>query len=123
MRPVRSGHGGVAQAVPHFDSERRSRGLPATPRSGANYGGALIDPPHLGQAPTDRPALEPYRENPPYGILGGTMETSASFEARLAPSSYPTPGVARCMARLLCLIDAVSVTRAAGSRASFQSSR
>src|SRR5215510_3811992 len=29
-------------------------------------------------------------ENPPYGILGGTMETSASFEARSAPSSYPT---------------------------------
>src|SRR4029077_20492409 len=28
-------------------------------------------------------------ENPPYGILGGTMETSASFEARSAPSSYP----------------------------------
>src|SRR3984893_9188458 len=29
-------------------------------------------------------------ENPPYGISGGTMETSASFEARSAPSSYPT---------------------------------
>ena len=43
-----------------------------------------------GKAPSDRPALEPYRENPPYGILGGTMETSASFEARSAPSSYPT---------------------------------
>src|SRR2546425_6279256 len=28
--------------------------------------------------------------NPPYGILEGTMETSASFEARYAPSSYPT---------------------------------
>jgi hypothetical protein len=29
-------------------------------------------------------------ENPPYGILGRTMETSASFEARYAPSFYPT---------------------------------
>jgi hypothetical protein len=29
-------------------------------------------------------------ENPPYGILGETMETSASFEGRSAPSSYPT---------------------------------
>ena len=29
-------------------------------------------------------------ENPPYGILGGAMETSASFEARSAPSLYPT---------------------------------
>ena len=30
-------------------------------------------------------------ENSPSGILGGTMETAASFEARFAPSSYPTP--------------------------------
>src|ERR1039457_5490040 len=29
-------------------------------------------------------------ENPPYGILGRAMETSASFEARSAPSSHPT---------------------------------
>src|ERR1700686_3594572 len=28
-------------------------------------------------------------ETPPYGILGRTMETSASFEARSAPSFYP----------------------------------
>ncbi len=33
--------------------------------------------------------LEVHRFYPPYGILGGTMETSASFEARSAPSSYP----------------------------------
>src|SRR5215472_3267536 len=32
-------------------------------------------------------------ENPPYGILGGTMETSASFEVRSSPSSYPTSRV------------------------------
>src|SRR5262249_26060129 len=29
-------------------------------------------------------------ENPPCGMIGGTMETAASFEARNAPSSYPT---------------------------------
>jgi hypothetical protein len=29
-------------------------------------------------------------ENPPYGISGGAMETSASFEAWSAPSPYPT---------------------------------
>jgi hypothetical protein len=34
-------------------------------------------------------------ENPPYGILGGTMETSASFEVRSAPSSYPTSRLRR----------------------------
>src|SRR5437016_613630 len=34
-------------------------------------------------------------ENPPYGMIGGIEETSASFEARSAPRSYPTvvPGL------------------------------
>jgi hypothetical protein len=31
-------------------------------------------------------------ENPPYGMIGGTVETSASCEARYAPLSYPTAG-------------------------------
>ena len=43
-----------------------------------------------GKAPAHTPALKPTGENPPYGILGGMMETSASCEARSAPSSYPT---------------------------------
>jgi hypothetical protein len=34
-------------------------------------------------------------ENPPYGILGRTVETSASFEARYAPPSYPTAEINR----------------------------
>src|SRR6516162_7787783 len=44
---------------------------------------------------TGRPRLK-YRpssrtgENPLSGMIGGTMETAASFEARFAPSSYPT---------------------------------
>ena len=29
-------------------------------------------------------------ENPPYGMIGGTVETSASFEARYGPLSHPT---------------------------------
>src|SRR5262249_60067627 len=29
-------------------------------------------------------------KNPPYGMIGGIEETSASFEARSAPRSYPT---------------------------------
>src|SRR5271168_2019471 len=33
------------------------------------------------------------RENPPYGMIGGIEETSASFEARSAPRSYPTTAV------------------------------
>src|SRR3954452_5183355 len=35
-------------------------------------------------------------ENPPYGMRGGIEETSASFEARSAPRSYPTQGMRRC---------------------------
>jgi hypothetical protein len=34
-------------------------------------------------------------ENPPYGILGEAMETSASFEARSAPLSHPSVSSAR----------------------------
>jgi len=31
-------------------------------------------------------------ENPPYGMIGGSEETSASCEVRSAPRSYPTAG-------------------------------
>jgi hypothetical protein len=34
-------------------------------------------------------------ENPPYGISGEAMETSASFEARSAPLPYPTASSVR----------------------------
>jgi hypothetical protein len=34
-------------------------------------------------------------ENPPYGIPGKAMETLASYEARSAPSLYPTAGPIR----------------------------
>jgi len=40
-----------------------------------------------------RPKCQPSSrtgENPPYGMIGGIEETSASFEARSAPRSYPT---------------------------------
>ena len=45
-----------------------------------------------------RPTCQPSSrigENPPYGMIGGIEETSASFEARSAPRSYPTAGGAR----------------------------
>ena len=35
-------------------------------------------------------------ENPPYGMIGRIEETSASFEARYAPRSYPTTDVPTC---------------------------
>src|SRR6266849_1516588 len=40
---------------------------------------------HLKSQPSSR-----IGENPPYGMIGGIEETSASFEARSAPRSYPT---------------------------------
>ena len=43
-------------------------------------------------------------ENSPYGMLGGIVETSASFEARSAPRSYPTdPFLLRCMSLKVAL--------------------
>src|SRR5215471_12879930 len=39
--------------------------------------------------PTSQPSSRT-GENPPYGMIGGIEETSASFEARSAPPSYPT---------------------------------
>src|SRR5215471_18581791 len=43
-------------------------------------------PPGLESQPSSRTG-----ENPPYGMIGRIEETSASFEARSAPRSYPTP--------------------------------
>src|ERR1700730_8089512 len=37
-------------------------------------------------------------ENPLSGMIGGTMETAASFEARFAPWSYPASGTANSCA-------------------------
>src|SRR6266481_5137397 len=54
---------------------------------------------HLKSLPSSRTG-----ENPPYGMIGGVEETSASFEARSAPRSYPTArrvnGSTRCAARM-----------------------
>jgi hypothetical protein len=62
------------------------------PRSKVGMPGAGFTTWRRGQARSDTPALKPYRGKPAVRILGGTMETSASFEARSAPSSYPTRG-------------------------------
>jgi hypothetical protein len=49
--------------------------------------------PRAGQAPFDKPALKPYWGKPTVRNFRGTMETSASLEARSAPSPYPTTGM------------------------------
>jgi len=43
-----------------------------------------------GKAPPESQPSSRIGENPPYGMIGGIEETSASFEARSAPRSYPT---------------------------------
>src|SRR5258708_3167821 len=43
----------------------------------------------LAPKPRNHPACAG-GETPPYGMIGGIEETSASFEARSAPRSYPT---------------------------------
>ena len=44
----------------------------------------------LGKAPPDKPAFQPYWGKPAVRNDRGIEETSASFEARSAPRSYPT---------------------------------
>jgi hypothetical protein len=53
----------------------------------------LIDVP--GRSRLIRQPSSRIGENPPYGMIGGIEETSASFEARSAPRSYPTAGGAQ----------------------------
>jgi len=57
----------------------------ATGMPGAGLTGATN-----GKAPPERPALKPYWGKPAVRNFRGTMETSASFEARSALSPYPT---------------------------------
>ena len=55
--------------------------------------GAGLSRPSVGRCcPTCQPSSR-IGENPPYGMIGGIEETSASFEARSAPRSYPALGV------------------------------
>src|SRR3954469_25888869 len=61
-------------------------GKPAVSRRMSGAGLSLLRPgrPRLTGQPSSRTG-----ENPPYGMSGGIEETSASFEARSAPRSYP----------------------------------
>ena len=56
--------------------------------------GAGLSPEPAGKARPDRLALKRYWGKPAVRNLGEAMETSASCEARSAPSPYPTSEVA-----------------------------
>src|SRR5213079_3009314 len=77
------------RARPEGPQRKRAKGR-CKPSSDAGMPGAGLTAEQPGKARSDRLALKPYRGKPPYGILGRAMETSASFEARSAPSPYPT---------------------------------
>src|SRR3954466_14245686 len=84
-RPV----GGPAQYGATAPTLRCTKGdgKPAVSRRMPGAGLSLWGPgrPRLIGQPSSRTG-----ENPPYGMSGGIEETSASFEARSAPRSYPT---------------------------------
>src|ERR1022692_1531047 len=56
----------------------------------ADAGSRLKPADHPGRHRLDSQPSSRTGENSPYGMIGGIEETSASFEARSAPRSYPT---------------------------------
>jgi hypothetical protein len=60
------------------------------PDVGRRMPGAGLSCQSSGKAPLESQPSSRTGENPPYGMSGGIVETSASFEARSAPRSYPT---------------------------------
>src|ERR1700722_14871614 len=66
------------------------------PNTGSAYAGSRLElSAALGRRRPKRHPSSRTGENPPYGMIGGIEETSASFEARSAPRSYPTAGGAQ----------------------------
>ena len=60
------------------------------PDIGRRMLGASLSCQSSGKAPLESQPCSRNEENSPYGMIGGIVETSASFEARSAPRSYPT---------------------------------
>src|SRR6478735_275073 len=63
--------------------ERKPDGCRCTPGAGLNRQ-------QFGKTPPEKPAFQPYWGKPAVRNDRGIEETSASFEARSAPRSYPT---------------------------------
>src|SRR5438552_5172132 len=71
---------GATESTKGDGKPRDAKGMPGAGLTGAARGKASPD-----SQPSSRTG-----ENPPYGMIGEATETSASFEARSAPSPYPT---------------------------------
>src|SRR5580692_9822875 len=92
-------HGG-ASARNRPDTERDIRGYDGMhegrkqTNTWSAYAGSRLElSDALGRRRPKRHPSSRTGENPPYGMIGGIEETSASFEARSAPRSYPTAGL------------------------------
>src|SRR5215470_1919070 len=82
-RWIRS-HGGVHQ---HLVPDTEQGITDVSQEHEGRWQTSLLGRPRLTVRPWSRTG-----ENPPYGILGEAMETSASSEARSAPLPYPIVG-------------------------------
>ena len=86
-------HGGavIASTDPTLcGSTLKHEGRRQTDRRAAYAGSRLKLIDASGRSRLTRQPFSRNGENSPYGMLGGIVETSASFEARSAPRSYPT---------------------------------
>jgi hypothetical protein len=86
-------HGGavIASTDPTLcGSTLKHEGRRQTDRRAAHAGSRLKLIDASGRSRLTRQPFSRNGENSPYGMLGGIVETSASFEARSAPRSYPT---------------------------------
>ena len=86
-------HGGavIASTDPTLcGSTLKHEGRRQTDRRAAYAGSRLKLIDASGRSRLIRQPFSRNGENSPYGMLGGIVETSASFEARSAPRSYPT---------------------------------
>ena len=90
-------HHGGALSSPRPDAVRDYRsdhevheGRKQTGRRSAHAGSRLNLSDVPGRSRLIRQPSSRTGENPPYGMIGRIEETSASFEARSAPRSYPT---------------------------------
>src|SRR6478736_3716979 len=91
-------HGGavIASTDPTLcGSTLKHEGRRQTDRRAAYAGSRLKLIDASGRSRLIRQPFSRNGENSPYGMLGGIVETSASFEARSAPRSYPTVSVRR----------------------------
>src|ERR1700736_4148726 len=103
-------HGG-ASARNRPDTERDIRGYDGMhegrkqTNTWSAYAGSRLElSAALGRRRPKRHPSSRTGENPPYGMIGGIEETSASFEARSAPRSYPTPWVGGCRLPILAAV-------------------